>query len=82
MTQYILEATSWLNFNGIFDYFRDLKHKHEMHRNIRSTINELSKLSDKQLRDIGLHRGDIWSVAHEVYYDDRLEANKNLKGWV
>lgn len=82
MTQYILEATNWLNFSTILDYFRDLKRTINTNKNIRHTIKELSKLSDRELNDIGLCRGDIWSVAHEVYYDDRLATNKNLKGWV
>lgn len=82
MTQYVLAAASWFNFSAIVDYFRDLKRNYETHKNIRHTIKELSALTDKELADIGLARGDIWSVAHEVYYDNRLESNKNLKGWV
>lgn len=82
MTQYVLAASEWLNFSGMFDYFRNLKTKYQIHKNIRSTITELSKLSDKELNDIGLSRGDIYSVAHEAYYDDLVKTNKNLNGWV
>ena len=32
-------------------------------RNINATINELHKLSDADLHDIGIHRGNIESVA-------------------
>lgn len=74
MTQYILEASNWLNLNAVFDFFRDLKQSYETKRNIRITINELSKLSDKDLRDIGIHRGDIWSIAHQ--------CGDNMRGWV
>ena len=82
MTQYVLSVVSWLDFSNIADYFRALKRNYQTSKQIRQTINELSQLSDKELCDIGLTRGDIWSVAHEVYYDDRLKVNKNLKGWI
>ena len=82
MTQYVLSVVSWLDFSNIADYFRALKRNYQTSKQIRQTINELSQLSDKELSDIGLTRGDIWSVAHEVYYDDRLKVNKNLKGWI
>ena len=82
MTQYILSATSWLDLSGIVDYFKVLKLRYKTHKNIRSTINELSKLSDKELKDIGISRGEIYDIAHECYYDNRLAPNKNLDGWV
>jgi len=43
----------------------------------------LNKLSDRELNDIGLARGDIWAVAHEDASFKRFEdTNKNLEGWV
>ena len=33
------------------------------YRNYRRTFNELGRLSDKELRDIGITRGDIYKVA-------------------
>jgi uncharacterized protein YjiS (DUF1127 family) len=46
--------------------------KREMMKNrqYRRTYNELSKLSDKELYDIGLHRGMIHSVAMEAILDN------------
>lgn len=82
MTHYVLTASEWLNFGGVFDYFRNLKRRYNTHKNIRNTIDELSRLSNSELNDIGLTRGDIWSVAHEAHYDDLVKSNKNLKGWV
>lgn len=32
-------------------------------RRYRQTINELSRLSDRELNDLGIHRGDIPFVA-------------------
>lgn len=52
------------------------------HKMYRDTYNELSKLSDRELKDIGLCRGDIHSIAMESYYDNLVERNPNLKGWV
>jgi uncharacterized protein YjiS (DUF1127 family) len=37
-------------------------------RRARETINELSKLTDYQLRDMGLNRGMIASVARGEYH--------------
>jgi uncharacterized protein YjiS (DUF1127 family) len=84
MTQYVLAATEWLNFNGIFDWFRSVKTKLDHQSKVRATIKELSQLSDAELRDIGIHRGDIYAIAHESYLDnqDKVEYNRNLKGWV
>jgi len=35
------------------------------YRQFRATISELSQLSDAELKDIGLYRGDIINVAYE-----------------
>lgn len=35
----------------------------------RDTYNELSKLSDRELSDIGIHRGDIHYIALTAYSD-------------
>ena len=47
---------------------------------IRSTITELNKLTDKELRDIGICRGEIYDIAHGAH--PRANTNKNLNGWV
>ena len=63
----------------------------------KSTRNELSKLSDYDLKDIGLCRGDIYSIS-EKYYSEEMrkitdrqplqspsaplpDSNRNLRGW-
>lgn len=45
----------------------------------KDTITELSKLTDKDLNDIGISRGDIRFIADKHYQDI---VNDNLKGWV
>ena len=76
MTQHILVAHSYLtNIIDLFtDAVKEFRHARANKKIIRATIKELSALSDKDLRDIGLTRGDIWYVAHN--------QNSNLKGWV
>ena len=83
MTQYVIAASEWLNFGGVVEFFRDLNRKLENRSRINATIKELNKLSDRELNDIGLARGDIWAVAHEDASFKRVaDTNKNLQGWV
>ena len=59
---------------------------------VRQTIRELRALTDAELNDIGIGRGDIVSVARgdsdmklssRIVYDDKvLPVNANMKGWV
>lgn len=66
--------------------------RHEAKSARKSTINELSRLSDYDLNDIGISRGDIRHIA-QMHYKDIIEENEakkrlytypnvNLKGWV
>lgn len=74
----VLVSTSqgWLYNNIPFDWIKNIIKKHEIARNVRITIEELSKLSDNELKDIGISRGDIYSIAHEVYYNDLDKLSK------
>ena len=76
MTQTVLVAHSFLTktVELVFEYFRSLNEQRRNNKEIRITIKELSKLSDRELKDIGIPRGDIWYVAHN--------QNDNLRGWV
>ena len=50
---------------------------------IKRTIKELNQLSDAELNDIGLGRGDIYSVAHgDPHHKKSAQVNHNLEGWV
>jgi uncharacterized protein YjiS (DUF1127 family) len=83
MTQYVLTLTEWLDFSGIANYFRNLNKKLEHNKRVRSTIKELNKLSDRELNDIGIARGDIWAVANsDQEFKRGADTNSNLKGWV
>ena len=57
------------------------------YREFRSTFNELSQMSDAELRDMGLYRGDIVRVAYgeaEAHNSPvvtaRRKANQNAQG--
>lgn len=81
MTQAILTAAQWLNFEGIAEIIREAKRRAKQKAQYKNTVRELSQLTDYELRDIGISRGMIHSVAMEVHYDN-IDVNKNLRGWV
>ena len=45
----------------------------------RQSLKELNQLTDRELNDIGIGRGDIYRVAKG---DKSYQVNHNLKGWV
>ena len=55
---------------------------------VKETMNELNKLSDHDLWDIGLSRGDIYTVAHDSHTKPKrvevedVQVNANIRGWV
>ena len=58
------------------NFFKKVINNYRLRRDIKATIQELQKLTNKELNDIGLSRGDIYHVAHKAH------TNSNLKGWV
>ena len=83
MTTLITTANTF-GLTGLASWFKKLDAKLTHQSKVRATIKELSKLSDAELRDIGITRGDIYSIANESYLDnhDKIEYNRNLKGWI
>jgi uncharacterized protein YjiS (DUF1127 family) len=55
-------------------------------REARATFKTLHKLTDRELNDIGISRGDIRSIANDTWEEnnrrDNVRMNPNLKGWV
>tara|TARA_B100000900_G_scaffold135565_1_gene114775 strand:+ start:2522 stop:2752 length:231 start_codon:yes stop_codon:yes gene_type:complete len=55
---------------------------------VRETINELSALTNGELADIGISRGEIRHIANTCLPKpvmeevEPVEANDNIKGWV
>ena len=72
--------------NPISGFFRNIFQAMQHRKSVRTTISELNRLSDYELNDLGISRGEISSIAkgdqtrwesHQVEND-----NSNLKGWV
>jgi uncharacterized protein YjiS (DUF1127 family) len=56
-------AASRLANMGMIDQAKELMIQREK---ARKTIQELSALTDRELNDIGINRGDISRIAHEM----------------
>ena len=79
MTTLVANTFGWLGLVSISNWLKTLSVKLNAHQCKQATIKELSALSDKDLTDIGLSRGDIRHLAQKHYNDI---VNDNLKGWV
>ena len=66
MTQLILIQANFLQnaIRALLDLFKDLKSTRKDISEAKRTLRELSKLTDADLLDIGLCRGDIRNVAY------------------
>ena len=66
MTQHILIQANFLQnaISSLFGLFKDIKTNRKEMSSARKTLKELNKLSDADLLDIGLCRGDIQNVAY------------------
>lgn len=82
MTQLVLTASGWLNAwqEGIYSFIKELAVKFKARKLAKETVNELSRLSDRELNDMGISRGEIRGIAEQHY--NEMVANANLKGWV
>jgi uncharacterized protein YjiS (DUF1127 family) len=65
MTQHILTINNYLQnpIEGIVSYIKSVRKSYVWAKEVRQTVKELNMLSDKELRDIGISRGDIYAVA-------------------
>ena len=60
--------------------FNKLIAAYQRNKIARDTIKQLSSLSDRELNDMGIARGDIWGIAHNCtdYTRVRDNAQKGL----
>jgi len=74
MTQLILIQANFLQnaIRALLDLFKDIKSTRKETSEAKKTMRMLNSLSDKDLLDIGLCRGDIWNVAHHKHDDTRI----------
>ena len=85
MTHYVLTASSWLQdaIEGFSDLRRSMKLRAERKASYKRTLKELSRLTDFELNDIGICRGDIQNIARGDRTIVRgIEVNENLRGSV
>ena len=87
MAHYVLEASSWIQdaIEGYKDLRRAMKLRAERRASYNRTYKELSQLTNFELNDIGICRGDIHSIAsgnNDMLRSREVKANSNLKGWV
>ena len=87
MTQAILTVSTLFQdaIIGFADIIKDMKRASARRAMTRKTHRELSQLTNLELKDIGISRSDITSIANGNFHDrsnTKLEPNKNLKGWV
>jgi len=86
MTTLVANTFETVGLHGIANFFKRLGAEIKRRRNIKHTINELSRLTNHELNDIGLSRGDIRFIANQSYpksaMGDLVEVNRNLRGWV
>ncbi len=83
MAHYVLTASSWLQ--DAIDGFNDLVKTHSIRKAKRAeykqTVRELNKLTNFELNDIGICRGDIKNIARGDRTIVRgIEVNENLRG--
>jgi uncharacterized protein YjiS (DUF1127 family) len=57
--------------NRIAGFFEELARKYKKARAASETIKALSKLSNAELHDIGISRGEIHDVAIRTHYGER-----------
>ena len=79
MTQHILVLSNYLlkPIEGLLDFLKSWNSYVKRQRQYKDTVNELSRLTDVELNDIGINRGDIRSIARAD-----VDMNPNLRGWV
>ena len=84
MTQAILTAHSY-STRAVELFIEALKSVYNQRierKAIRETEKALSNLSDYDLADIGISRGEIYEIARAKATIDHVKANQNLQGWV
>lgn len=84
MTTIVANTFNFIGFISITNWFKKVIAERQRQKNIRATIQQLSALSNHELKDIGIARGDIRYIANTSYPKGKtvVEVNRNLKGWV
>ena len=75
---HLLKSLSFISeyIYSIISWFDELAYTIERSKNVADTIKQLNRLSDSELKDIGISRGEIYDIAHKAYTKD-----STFKGW-
>jgi uncharacterized protein YjiS (DUF1127 family) len=84
MTHLTLTLSNYLQspINELLASVSNMAKRAKQYHDAKQAIRELSSLSDYQLKDMGISRGDIYSVVHGHHDMARAQTNDNLKGFV
>jgi uncharacterized protein YjiS (DUF1127 family) len=84
MTQAVLVAHSYSTkaIELILFTLKSLYNNRIERKAIRATEKALGKLSDYDLADIGICRGDIYDIARATETIANCKVNNNLRGWI
>lgn len=77
MTTLIYTADK-IGLTGLASWFKEMQAKLAYSAKANATIKQLSALTDHELRDIGISRGDIYSIA----YGDNTLTRVSEKGYL
>ena len=75
------------SLSGVANWIKKINANMAHRRAVRQAVKDLSALTDYELNDIGISRGDIRAVANgdrsfKRGLEVRTDSNTNLKGWV
>lgn len=84
MTQHILLVHSYSTRAAelIIEALKSIYNNRIERKAIRETEKALSNLSDYDLADIGISRGEIYEIARYKSSIELVKVNQNLQGWV
>lgn len=57
-------AIAHLGLPSVAGWFKKISAAYKHNREVQKTISQLSRLSDRELNDMGISRGDIYAIAH------------------
>ena len=63
---HILVLSNYLRnpIEGLLSFLKDRNAGYQRNKKVRQTIRELNSLTNAELNDIGIGRGDIYAIAH------------------
>lgn len=81
MAHSLINFAEKINLDFISRFLTRLNRRIVARRLMKQTRNELQSLSNRELTDMGITRGEIPRVAKEAY-ENQMQENENIKGWI